>query len=501
VRFAPLLLLAACATPPPTEGGEVRITPQSPDTRDDLVAEIVSVAGGPGGGAILYRWAWQRDGSVVDGLDGDRVPSDLTAKGEAWRVVLTPANAADGDPLTAGVTIGNAPPALTLTVGPAGADTSNEIVASATATDPDGDPVTIAWAWSADGQARPALTGPTVPPTATARGQTWRVTATPSDGAAWGEPASAEIAIGNARPEVRDAALSPPAPYTLTPLVAHYATFDADGDVVVVSLAWTRDGTPLSATGATLPPSQYVKGQRIGVTLTPTDGTSSGEPVALGPVTILNTPPSAPGIAIPISDPFDPMTCFIEAPSVDDDRDAVTYAFSWRRDGAAYTGPTTATVHAGDTIPAAQLERDQEWTCTVVATDGEDSAPPTSVTATVRSRDVAFRAGLYWVKARTNAARTDHASICAAHGLTATARTVTVVWNAALMADVADDLGYESVGDVSDAVQSMWCYDEGSSYPAGTFEGACETHNFGSTYDNYGRWGSYPNQRPVFTCR
>ncbi len=500
MRALPALLLAACSGP--IDAGDVRIDPADPRTTDDLVAVLTQAPTAASGDEVAVTFSWERDGSVLDDLTADTVPAARTARGERWRVVVTPVDGRlDGEPATAEVVIADAPPSLTLSLGPTDPDTTDPLVAAATATDPDGDPVTIAWAWTADGVERPMFDGPELPAEATSRGQIWEVRATPTANGLTGERQTASVTIANALPAVSDGALTPAEPVTTTPIVATYATSDADGDVVAVTFAWTRDGEPVDNPGASLPAARFSKGDSVAVTLTPTDGQDEGAPVALGPVIIANSPPRPPTIDIPSADPTVPMVCAITVPAVDDDRDALTYTFAWTREGAAYTGATTRTTYAGDTIPTSALVAGEEWTCSVVASDGEDDSAPATTTAEIRSGNVTFREGYYWVKATTNAPRTDHARVCAEHGLTATARVVTITWNAALLARLAEDFGYESVGDVNDSAPSMFCWDTGSSYGPGTYAGACETHNFGSTYDNYGRWGDYPNQRPVFTCR
>ncbi len=111
---------------------------------------------------------------------------------------------------------------------------------------------------------------------------------------------------------------------------------------------------------------------------------------------------------------------------------------------------------------------------------------------------VTFRAGYYWVRADYRAAASDHAAVCAEFGFAPTTEYVTLTWDAALLQTLSTDFGYLSNGDDNDAATSMWCWDGdgGPSTPAGY----CETHNFGTQFQNYGFWGSDPDIRPVFTC-
>ena len=136
----------------------------------------------------------------------------------------------------------------------------------------------------------------------------------------------------------------------------------------------------------------------------------------------------------------------------------------------------------------------------VTADDGEDRSSQVSITTTLMASNVTYRSGYYWVRASYAASSSDHSAVCQSEGLQATGYEVSLTWDETLLADLSSDFGYTSAGDANDAATSMWCYDKGSSYPTGNAEGTCETHNFGSAYTNYGYWGSYSNQRPVFTC-
>ncbi len=86
-----------------------------------------------------------------------------------------------------------------------------------------------------------------------------------------------------------------------------------------------------------------------------------GDPTAIGApatasVTVLNTPPTAPGIVITPDEPvagLDDLVCSVDTPATDADDDALTYGFAWEVDGTAYTGtpietPTTSTVSGTD---------------------------------------------------------------------------------------------------------------------------------------------------------
>lgn len=503
MRTLPALLLAA-ACGPLTEGGGVQINPGEPTTLDPLVAVITEQATARNDAEVDYDWRWERDGEALTGLDGPSVPAERTARGQTWTVTATPrVGARLGDPLSASVTILNAPPSLDLALTPEAPTTLDDLVASIEASDPDGDNVELTYAWSADGADRPSFTGSTISADSTRRDQSWTVTVTATDGAGSTATEQRSVTVRNSPPEVRDAALTPSEPFTNHTITLNFDTFDADGDTVAASISWTRNGDPISVSGSTIQPSATRRGDLFAATITPTDGTDPGTPVEVGPVEVQNSAPTRPEIALPVADPNLDMVCEITTPSIDLDADPITYLFAWELDGAAWTGATATTVHPGDTIAAEHIEIGQTWTCTVTATDGDATSEPSSVTAEAGYSNVTFRAGYYWVRALHAATSGEHAAVCAEHGLTATDRNVSLTWNEALLADLAEDFGYESVGRTSCCAPAMWCWDAGSSYGSGVRAGDCETHAFGSSYTNYGVWGgsSYSNQRPVFTCQ
>ena len=89
----------------------------------------------------------------------------------------------------------------------------------------------------------------------------------------------------------------------------------------------------------------------------------------------LNTPPTAPVVAIYPSNPHstEPLNCFIEVPSEDVDEHLVTYTWAWSRD--AVDAQTESM-----TVPADETSTGEAWTCTVTPNDGlADGAAGTDV--------------------------------------------------------------------------------------------------------------------------
>ena len=485
------LFLAGC--PSPEAGGVLSLYPEEPDTTDTLVVVMAEAT-------AAYRFSWTRDDEAVEDLSEGHVPPEYTSRGEVWTVTAEPVAGFEGASLNASVTIGNALPTIGVAISPSGPGSSDDLVALATVSDVDGDPVSLVWQWSVDGALRVGLTEDTVPSSETGFGEIWSVTVTPEDDSGVGESAEASVEIGNAAPLVTSATLDPSEAYTDTMLFVTATATDADGDESTIVVDWLIDGVSIGLSGEELSPDETTRGDLVSARVSASDGMSTGDAVSVGPIEILNTAPTAPEIALEADGLEADLICEVVIPGEDIDADPVLYDISWSLDGKPWMGKVMSTYRTDDTIVKGDLGSGQEWTCTVSATDGDASSEPVTVTSSLLPDNVAYQAGYYWVRATYGASASDHASVCTSAGLTATSTEVTLTWDATLLSDLATDFGYTSVGDVNDAAQSMWCYDKGSSYPNGTYEGACETHNFGSFYTNYGTWGYTDNQRPVFTC-
>jgi hypothetical protein len=93
---------------------QIALLPDSPRTADALEVTIVGPSVDPLGQSVTYEYRWLRDGTPVD-TAGPRIEPDATAKGQTWRVEVTPVAGAEGRrgaPASAEVVIGNTPPTL-----------------------------------------------------------------------------------------------------------------------------------------------------------------------------------------------------------------------------------------------------------------------------------------------------------------------------------------------------------------------------------------------------
>ncbi|MCK5415525.1 MAG: hypothetical protein KAJ35_09100, partial [Thermoplasmata archaeon] len=89
---------------------EIALGPEAPLRGDVITVTITRSAQDVENMGLAYRFQWYRDGELVTFINGDKVPSDLTAKGQNWSVEVRAFDGDDRGPAaTAWVIIGNSP--------------------------------------------------------------------------------------------------------------------------------------------------------------------------------------------------------------------------------------------------------------------------------------------------------------------------------------------------------------------------------------------------------
>jgi hypothetical protein len=371
-----LLLVVGCANHPPGAPG-VEITPADPKTADDLVASIPAQAQDEDDDPVTYRYAWFQDGAERTDLGSTAtVGAANTAKGEVWRVVVTPNDGEeDGPTAEATVTVINTAPVAQVSISPSEPDATEDLVAIPDATDDDDDEVTYAYRWLLGGEAT-TYTDATLPADATSKGDQWTVEVTPDDGDDEGEPVTAVADIENSVPVVTAAEIAPDPALEADTITTTVEAVDADGDEVTFTYAWSVDGVVVQeGEDATLTGALFDKHQEVFVTVTPDDGWVDGEPLDSNTITIANTAPSIAGVTL---DPTEirEVTTVRCVPSgwADDDGDAEGYRYAWTMNGAD-VGVTT------DTLDGTSFAKGDEIVCAVTPNDGEEDGEAVSSTA------------------------------------------------------------------------------------------------------------------------
>ena len=286
--------LAACNTPP--SPAVVTIAPAEPDTTHDLTVEFVQVSVDENErDTVAYSFLWSVDGIVRDDLTGQSVPADQTRRDQLWSVQVIPSDGKSaGAPSEAAVTIGNAPPSADVTLLPDKPLSTDDLSVQALGVDPDGDVVTLDYAWTVDGK-NAGINGTTVSADRTRRGQTWEVSVTAKDARAIGEPVKASAVIENMEPELHSVELLPQPLYTDSVVEVDVDATDNDGDDLTYRYRWSVNGVevPDAEDEPSLDPKYFERGEFVQVEVTADDGMSRSRPMQSRSVDVANSLPAS----------------------------------------------------------------------------------------------------------------------------------------------------------------------------------------------------------------
>jgi len=372
-------VLVACNNPPGP--ATIALSPGEPLTTDDL--EVVFLSESSDGNrkdTVSYNAFWFVDGVSRPDLTGMTVPAAETAKGEVWKVIVTPTDGElDGPPVASEVLIGNTPPVAEVSVDNAAPLSDADVTATATGSDVDGDALEFAYAWTVEGDPERVVEGASLSALETVKGEVWTVSAIAKDDEADSEPATLSVSIENVGPVVDSVTLSPAEPHETDTITATVSATDGDNDTVALNLDWWVDGAVVqSGEDSTLTGALFNKHGVVSVVVTPNDGFANGVDVTSESVTVLNSVPSLAGASLDTSEIYEAttVTCVPEG-WADDDGDAEGYVFSWTVDGVA-AGAGSAT------LDGASFSRDELVACSVTPNDGEeDGAAVTSAAVVV----------------------------------------------------------------------------------------------------------------------
>jgi hypothetical protein len=168
---------------------------------------------------------------------------------------------------------------------------------------------------------------------------------------------------------MKTARIFPESAYTNSRLEVKFKTTPGT-DIPALSYRWKRNGELIiDATGSTLGPDHFRKGDEISVEIdgVASDGTQgSCEPPH---VVVRNTPPKVMRASTFLEASGEPKLA-IDAESLDDDEDEVSYSFLWYRNGKKIPN------QIGATLDPLLCQRGDEIHAAVIANDGQSSAPP-----------------------------------------------------------------------------------------------------------------------------
>ena len=312
-----------------------------------------------------------------------------TSKGEIWTVRVRATDGIDISPWTDSSprTIMNAPPELlSFSLGPEDATTISQLGVEYTWSDPDGDPLGgVHVHWFLDGERiidHEDL--PTIASAHTMRGQDWQaeIVLEDSDGATSTDHAAPApnhrsniLTIGNALPNI-DFNVSSSAIGqldALNPLELNLEMEDSDGDLVVASISWIRDGFRVSSLdNESLVPIQWLTvGQTWVVIVIADDGQGEVVEMVTPELVIGNIPPIA-SFSGDDNALVDSITILDGSDSIDSDGDIV--AWFWTIGENTYAGKEMAYVFDSESTSV---------NLTVLDSDGGQSSIERVVQATL----------------------------------------------------------------------------------------------------------------------
>jgi outer membrane protein assembly factor BamB len=336
----------------------------------------------PDGDPVTYRHDWTVNGKTIASAQGQaRLTSPPLRKHDLVRVTVTPWDGDLAGPPTYGEceVENTAPTAPTIAIEPAEPTAAHgaSVAIRKPSTDRDGDTVTYRFAWFRDGI-------PTshdrafVPGGVMRHGEVWSVRVTPFDGEDLGESVTASAVVKNTPPEAPSVVLVPASPGTGEAVVcdARAPEVDLDQEPITLRYRWYRNGqhVPVAEGLPALPSKLIRRGEKWRCEVWGSDGTAEG-PAGSAELTVHNSPPSAPKIAIepPTARRGDDLFCRVETPSVDPDDDPVSYSYSWtRNDRPMQPGPDA---HGQARVEGSRISKGDRWRCTATPSDGAAAGP------------------------------------------------------------------------------------------------------------------------------
>lgn len=347
---------------------DVSLSPSDAAVTDDIVCSPSS--SDADGDSVTYTYAWTIDG-VASSETGSTLSAGSATTGQTVICEVTPNDGMDdGAALaSAGMTIANTAPEISaVDVTPADPSTDDTITCAVTASDVDGDSLTTSYTWLVNG-VDIGISGDTLDPSYFFKSDTIACEATVDDGTDSSDPvSSAVLTVDNSIPEIASVTINPAPARVADDLSCDVVSSDADGDTVTLTYAWTINGSA-AGTSQTLASGAFSRGDVIGCTATPDDGTDTGSAVSSASMTVQNTAPEVKTLSLGPTDATSGETLTCAATGQDADHDGVGFTYAWTVDGVD-TGTTS------DTLDPSYFYRGAVVTCEATPYDSADTGTP-----------------------------------------------------------------------------------------------------------------------------
>ena len=302
---------------------------------------------------------WYVDGSKVSAFDGDTtIPSVAIRDGDVWYAKIRVNDGeVDSDWFTTqNITIGsdNSPPTM-VSVNLGGPYyTTDDLMATAQATDADNDALTYEWDWPGTNG---AISSATLPSFYTEKGESWIVRCRVTDGVVYSDwMESSAVIIQNTAPVLNELNIDQETVFFDTEATYSYDASDIDGDALSTSATWELNGDIL-----TLTLSVYDDEMAYSNTLSDTVQIVNSLP------TLSYDGPLSQSALVPLSPTIQ---------SDDANGDTVTTSWQWMRNGFM-------TDENGSTISESKLGAGDVWTAMITPNDGQDDGPVLMIEFTI----------------------------------------------------------------------------------------------------------------------
>jgi hypothetical protein len=334
---------------------------------------------------IYQRYLETRDGSS----SSSTIVSQETNAGETWKCIVVPNDShQDGTAKTSNTfTIGynNRPVAKNLTITPSTPRTHDNLTASYTYFDPDGDPENgTQIIWYKNDALQPELNDTLIVPAAlTTKGEIWYFTVRTSDGKEYGETQTSPHVLIQNSPPIIDSFT--PQNTTLTinetdSIQFTHTSSDPDNDTLTYS--WLLNGTEQSTEQNWTYTTDYNSAGTHNITLAVRDGQSTTTQQWTITVHNTNRLPSISGVTITPDPAYNDSTLTANPTDpYDPDGDTVTFTYQWQKyqDGnwVNIAGATNQTLGPENFVQGDQIK--------VICTpyDGQDYGSPQEAIITI----------------------------------------------------------------------------------------------------------------------
>ena len=335
---------------------------------------------------ISLEWSSSQQGlisTVSSDSNGTALFSNDSLSTGTHTIILR-AEDSSGLSATASTTVTiNTPPEITaVTISPSTPLSTEDLEATTSAFDADGDPITYNYAWKKDGTTTSHTTS-TIPASATAVGEQWTVEIIPNDGFMDGNIATATVTIVNSSPVISTTAITPNSNvYNDTTVTCSATVTDLDQSISA-SYNWSVGNINYSGSTLDLSTTTVLPTDIITCTASATDneGITVEDSVS---VTIENREPTISSVTLTPSSPSqqDILSCAVSA--TDSDGETLTYNFSWEN---STTGDTYNTSSVGSTsqldLSTHSLNAGDIILCSALVEDGYSGSVQGFASATI----------------------------------------------------------------------------------------------------------------------